>query len=178
MDWIDFATPKTVSEAVELLASKGDRARLIAGGTDLLVQLRGGRFSVDLVVDAKQIPELNELSYSAQNGLVIGAAVPCYLIYADNAIATAYPGLIDAATLIGGIQIQGRATLGGNLCNAAPSGDSIPPIIALGGVAHIAGSNGSRRVAAEDFCTGPGRNVLQDGEMLVSIKLANLLRPK
>ena len=77
MDWIDFATPKTVSEAVELLASKGDRARLLAGGTDLLVQLRGGRRSVDLVVDAKQIPELNELSYSAQNGLVIGAAVPC-----------------------------------------------------------------------------------------------------
>ena len=169
MDWIDFATPKTVSEAVELLASKGDRARLLAGGTDLLVQLRGGRRSVDLVVDAKQIPELNELSYSAQNGLVIGAAVPCYRFYADNAIATAYPGLMDAATLIGGIQIQGRATLGGNLCNAAPSGDSIPPIIALGGVAHVAGSNGSRQVAAEDFCTGPGRNVLQDGEMLVSI---------
>lgn len=169
MDWIDFATPKTISEAVELLASKGDRARLIAGGTDLLVQLRGGRRSVDLVVDAKQIPELNELSYSPQNGLVIGAAVPCYRIYADNAISSAYPGLMDAATLIGGIQIQGRASLGGNLCNAAPSGDSIPSIIALSGVAHIAGSNGSRQVPAEEFCTGPGRNVLQDGEMLVSI---------
>ena len=169
MDWIDFATPKTISEAVELLASKGDRARLIAGGTDLLVQLRGGRRSVDLVVDAKQIPELNELSYSPQNGLVMGAAVPCYLIYGDSAIAAAYPGLMDAATLIGGIQIQGRATLGGNVCNAAPSGDSIPPIIALGGVCHIAGSNGSRQVAAEDFCTGPGRNILQDDEIMVSI---------
>ncbi len=169
MEWIDFATPKTVSEAVELLASKGDRARLLAGGTDLLVQLRGGRYSIDLVVDAKQIPELNEMSYSAQNGLVLGAAVPCYLLYGDSAIAAAYPGLMDAATLIGGIQIQGRATLGGNVCNAAPSGDSIPPIIALGGVCHIAGANGSRQVPVEDFCTGPGRNVLENGEILVSM---------
>ena len=171
MDWIDFATPKTISEAVTLLASKGNRACMIAGGTDVLVQLRGGRRSADLVVDVKGIPELNEITYDSQKGLVLGAAVPCYEIYDNQAVAAAYPGLMDAATLIGGIQIQGRATIGGNICNAAPSGDSIPPVIVLGGVCHIAGPNGTREVASEDFCTGPGRNVLQDGELLVSITL-------
>lgn len=171
MEAIDFATPKTIDEAVKLMASKGDRARMMAGGTDIIVQLRAGRRSLDLVVDAKGIPELNELSYSPQNGLTIGAAVPCYKIYQNEEVASVYPGLIDAASLIGGIQIQGRASLGGNLCNAAPSGDSIPPIIAMGGVAHIVGPNGSREVPAEDFCTGPGQSVLQPGEILVSIKL-------
>ena len=171
MEWIDFATPKTVSEAVELLASKGDRARPIAGGTDILVQLRGGRRSLDLLVDVKQIPELNEISYDSQKGLVLGAAAPCYRIYENQEVAAAYPGLMDCATLIGGIQIQGRASIGGNLCNAAPSGDSIPAIIALRGVAHIVGPNGTREVLAEDFCTAPGQNVLQPGEFLVSIHI-------
>ena len=171
MEWIDFEAPNTLSEAVSILASKGDRARVIAGGTDLLVQLRGGRRSVDVVVDIKGIPELNELSYDSQNGLTLGAAVPCYRIYQDEEIAAAYPGLMDAATLIGGIQIQGRASIGGNLCNSAPSGDSIPPVIVLGGVCNIAGPNGTRQVPSEDFCTGPGRNVLQDNELLVSISI-------
>ena len=171
MEAIDFATPKTIDEAVKLMASKGDRARMMAGGTDIIVQLRAGRRSLDLVVDAKGIPELNELSYSPQNGLTLGAAVPCYKIYQNEQVATAYPGLIDAASLIGGIQIQGRASIGGNLCNSAPSGDSIPPIITMGGTAHIVGPNGSREVPAEEFCTGPGQNVLQPGEILVSIHL-------
>ena len=134
MEAIDFATPTTVDEAVQLMASKGDRARMMAGGTDILVQLRAGRRSLDLVVDAKGIPELNEISYDPQSGLTLGAAVPCYLIYQNETVASAYPGLIDCASLIGGIQIQGRASIGGNLCNAAPSGDSIPAMIALGGV--------------------------------------------
>ena len=171
MEAIDFAKPNTVNEAVELMASKGDRARMLAGGTDLLVQLRAGRRSIDLVVDAKSIPELNQITYDPQNGLTLGASVPCYQIYQNEAVANAYPGLIDCASLIGGIQIQGRASIGGNLCNAAPSGDSIPAVIALGGVARIAGPNGTREVPSEDFCTGPGRNVLQDGEILVSIHI-------
>jgi len=171
LEAIDFATPKTIDEAVQIMASNGDRARMLAGGTDLIVQLRAGRRSLDVVVDSKGIPELNELSYSAQNGLTIGAAVPCYKIYQNQEVASAYPGLIDSATLIGGIQIQGRASIGGNLCNAAPSGDSIPGVITMGGVAHIVGPNGSRDVPAEEFCTGPGRNVLQAGEILVSIKI-------
>jgi carbon-monoxide dehydrogenase medium subunit len=168
---IDYVAPKTIKEAVEALASKGEQARALAGGTDLLVQLRGGRRTSELVVDVKNIPELNEISYSPQGGLTIGAAAPCYRIYQDQSVASFYPGLNDSTTLIGSIQIQGRASLGGNLCNSAPSADAIPPMIALEGVATIAGPNGTRQVPVEDFCTGPGRNVLQPGELLVSIHL-------
>ena len=140
MHWIDYASPNSVSEAVDLLNEAGDSARIMAGGTDLLVQLRGGRFdNVNLIVDGKNIPELNELSYDADSGLTLGAAVPCYKVYGDAEISAAYPGLIDAASLIGGTQIQGRASFGGNLCNSTPSGDSIPAMIAHSAVANVAG---------------------------------------
>ena len=171
MEAIDYTAPKTLDEALKVMASHGDRARVLAGGTDLLVQLRGGRRSADVVVDSKFIPELNELSYDAQKGLTIGAAVPCCEIYENQDVSSNYPGITDAASLIGSIQIQGRATLGGNLCNSAPSADAIPPIIVLGGVANISGPNGSRQVPVEDFCTGPGQNILQPGEILVSINM-------
>ena len=170
MHWIDFASPHSVREAVELLNDANGSARVLAGGTDLLVQLRGGRFDdVNLVVDGKSIPELNEITYDPEGGLTLGAAVPCHRVYGNAAIARAYPGLIDAASLIGGTQIQGRASFGGNLCNSTPSGDSIPAMIAHSAVANIEGPDGSRQVAVEDFCTGPGSNVLGRGEMLVSI---------
>ena len=171
MEAVEFTTPKTIDEAVQAMASKGDRARALAGGTDLLVQLRGGRRSADLVVDLKDVPELNEISYNASSGLTIGAATPCYRLYADANVSANYPGLVDSASLIGSIQIQGRASLGGNLCNSAPSADAIPPMIALGGVANVVGPNGSRQIPVEDFCTGPGRNVLEPGEILVSINV-------
>ncbi len=169
MKWIDYASPHSVREAVDLLAGAGGRARMLAGGTDLLVVLRVGRSDADLVVDGKSIPELNEITYDPVSGLTLGAAVPCYRIYGNTAVSNAYAGLIDAATLIGGTQIQGRASLGGNLCNAAPSGDSIPVMVALGATCNIAGPNGNRQLAVEDFCTAPGRNALEDGELLVSI---------
>ena len=167
---IDYQAPTSLSEAVAIKASNGDRALPLAGGTDLLVQLRGGRREADVVLDTKSIPELNGLKLD-DNGLQIGAAVPCYQIYQNSAVAAAYPGLVDAASLIGSIQIQGRASIGGNLCNAAPSGDSIPPVITLGGEAHINGPNGWRTMPAEDFCTGPGRNALENGELLVAVQL-------
>ncbi len=169
MEAFDFVVPQSIEEAVSILNEKGERARMIAGGTDILVMMRAGRRLADVVLDAKGIPELNEMSYTPEGGLTLGAAVPCYLIYQDAAISAAYPGLIDAASLIGGIQIQGRASIGGNLCNAAPSGDSIPAVIALSGVCNVAGPNGNRQINAEDFCTAPGQNALQQGEMLVSM---------
>ena len=141
-----------------------------AGGTDLIVQLREHRRRTDLVVDVKKIAELNALSYDAAAGLTIGAAVPCYRIYGDAEIAAAYPGLMDAARLVGGTGIQGRASLGGNLCNASPAGDTIPPMIVLSGEAEIAGPDGTRKVAVEDFCAAPGRTVLKDGEFLVALR--------
>ena len=169
MEAFDFVSPKSIDEAVSILNEHGDRARMIAGGTDILVMMRAGRRLADVVVDVKGIPEVNQLSITDGGGLTLGAAVPCYQIYQNEAVASAYPGLIDCATLIGGIQIQGRASIGGNLCNAAPSGDSIPAVIAYSGVCNIAGPNGTRQLPAEQFCTAPGQNALQQGEMLVSI---------
>jgi CO/xanthine dehydrogenase FAD-binding subunit len=171
MKAFDYAAPRTVAEAVALLAEKGDRARVLAGGTDLLVQLREGRRDLDLIVDAKHVPELNELAYESHHGLRVGAAVPCYRIYEHAEIPRAYPGLNDAASLIGGVQIQSRASLGGNLCNASPAADTVPALIAHEAVCVIAGPQGRREVPAEQFCTAPGRTVLGRGELLVSLRL-------
>lgn len=171
MNDIDYASPKSIAEATALLSDKGDRAKVLAGGTDLIVQVREYRRDIDVVVDVKRIPELMELSFDPKSGLLIGAATPCCRIYEHKEIAKAYPGLIDAASLVGGIQIQSRASLGGNLCNASPAGDTIPALIALQTTCVVAGPKGTREVAAEDFCVGPGRNCLQRGEMLVTLKM-------
>ncbi|HAT22309.1 MAG TPA: carbon monoxide dehydrogenase, partial [Dehalococcoidia bacterium] len=175
MKWIDYENAKTVDEAIKILSQSGGKARPMAGGTDLIVQLRvkDPRVDADIVVNVKDIPELNELSYSAEKGLTIGAAVPCYKIYNDNNVINHYPALIDSASLIGGTQIQGRASLGGNLCNAAPSGDSIPNLVAHNGVAILEGPNGTREVAVEDICTGPRQTCIEKDEILVSINLPN-----
>jgi carbon-monoxide dehydrogenase medium subunit len=170
--WIDYASPSTLQEALGILAEKGEKARVLAGGTDLLVLLRTLPERVknpDLIVDIKDIPELNELSYDPASGLTLGAAVPCYKIYQNSEVSAAYPGLIDSASLIGGIQIQGRASIGGNLCNGTPSADAIPTLIAHNVTCNVAGSGGTREVAVEDFCTGPSRTVLGPTEILVSM---------
>jgi len=174
LKWIDYDSPNTLTEALSLLADKREKARALAGGTDLLVLLRGNPDRVnnpDLIVDIKGIPELNELSYDSEKGLTLGAAVPCYKIYSNETVAQAYPGLMDAAELIGGIQIQGRASIGGNLCNATPSADSIPPLIVLGATCNIQSASGSREIPVEDFCTGPSRTVLEPNELLVSMHI-------
>ena len=167
MKWINYAKAGSVQEAVDIL--KEGNARPLAGGTDLLVNLRVRKTDVNIVVDVKDIEELNEISCSATDGLTLGAAVPCYRVYNHGGIIAHYSGLIDAASIIGGTQIQGRASIGGNLCNAAPSADVVPALIALEAVANIAGPGGSRQVAVEDFCTGPSQSVLQTGELLVSL---------
>ena len=171
MKWIDFEKPNTVEDAVKLLSDSGGTARAMAGGTDLIVQLRAGhpRINPDVVIDIKSIPELNELSYDANKGLTVGAAVECYKIYGDDNVNSHFSALNDSATLIGGTQIQGRASFGGNLCNAAPSGDSIPNMIAHRAVATIAGPSGTREVPVEDICTGPGQSCIGSDELLVSI---------
>ena len=165
----EYIAPTTVGEAVTALAEKGDRARPLAGGTDLIVQLRRGVLDVDLVVDVKKIPELNAITYRPGEGLTIGAAVPCHRIVEHADIVKRYPGLVDAVSLIGGTAIKGRATMGGNLCNAAPSGDSIPAMIVLEATCTIAGPAGVRTVPVERFCTGPGKTVLGRDELLVSV---------
>jgi carbon-monoxide dehydrogenase medium subunit len=164
-----YAAPTTLAEASKLLAGVSGKARILAGGTDIIVQLREGLRDADLVVDVKKIPELTELSFTPAKGLHLGASVPCYRIYEDAAIAKAYPALADAARIIGGWQIQSRASVGGNLCNSSPAGDTIPSLIAHGVTCIIAGPGGTRNVKVEEFCTGPGKNVLQPGELLVTL---------
>lgn len=164
-----YSAAATVDEAVSLLAARGDRAKILAGGTDILVQLREGLREADFVLDVKKIPELMELSFDPQRGLRLGAAVPCYKIYEKEQVKSAYPALADSARIIGGWQIQSRASIGGNLCNSSPAADSIPSLIALDAVCQIAGSGGRRSVPVGQFCTAPGKNVLQRGEFLVSL---------
>src|ERR1043166_8829682 len=173
---ITYAAPKTVADATALLNDKGDRARILAGGTDIIVQVREGRRDIDALVDIKHITEVNELTLDAK-GLTIGAAVPCCVIYENQAIAKAYPGLIDAVSLIGGIQIQSRASLGGNLCNGSPAADGIPVLIALEGTCDIAGPKGTRSVPVEQFCTGPGKTVLGRGEFLLRLRFPPPKKP-
>ncbi len=170
MKAIDYAAPRTVAEAVALLVEHGDRARVLAGGTDLIVQVREGRRDVDLFVDVKHVPEVNELTLDA-SGLRLGAAVPCYRVYEHPDIPRRYPGLFDAASLIGGIQIQNRASVGGNLCNASPAADTIPALIVHEAVCDIAGPGGTREVPVEKFCSAPGRTVLGKGEFLLRLRL-------
>ena len=169
MQWFEYARPGTVGEAVRLLSEHGEKACVLAGGTDILVQLRGGFRTAEWVIDVKEIPALDEIAWDEASGLTIGAAAPCYRIYENEDVKKHYPGLIDVASLIGGTQIQGRASLGGNLCNAAPSADAVPIMIALEASCCIAGPNGERTVAVEDFCMAPGKNVLAAGELLVSL---------
>jgi len=168
---IQYAAPTTVADAVALLARFGERARVLAGGTDLIVQLREHLRDYDVVVDGKKVPELSALSFDPTAGLTLGAAVPCCRLYEDAAVRRHYPGLVDAAEIIGGIAIQSRASVGGNLCNSGPAADSVPPLIAYAAVARIAGPDGEREVPVEQFCTAPGRNVLRPGELLVSLRL-------
>jgi CO/xanthine dehydrogenase FAD-binding subunit len=171
LKWIDYQNPSSVDEAVKILAGSGGKARALAGGTDLIVQLRvkDPRVDANTVVNVKGIPELNELSYSPSAGLTIGAAVPCYQIYNNDNVIKHYPALIDSASLIGGTQIQGRASLGGNLCNAAPSGDSIPNLVAHNATAKIIGPNGTREIPVEEVCTGPRQTSIAADELLISI---------
>ena len=169
MKAFDYFAPTTIGDVLAMLAGKGDRVRLLAGGTDLIVQLRRGALDVDALIDVKKIPELNGITYRPGEGLTIGAAVPCHRIVEHPEIMKMYPGLVDAVALIGGTAIKGRATMGGNLCNAAPSADSIPALIVLGATCHIAGPAGRRTVPAELFCSGPRKTILGWEEFLVAV---------
>jgi len=165
-----YAAPGSLEELLILLADQHGSTKLLAGGTDLIVQMRSGAVTPELVIDVKQLPELNGLSFF-DGVLSIGAAVSCRTIYENQQVAETYPALIDSASLIGGMQIQGRASIGGNLCNASPSADSIPTLIVLGAIAKIRSLSTIRNVPVEDFCTGPGMNVLADDEILECIEI-------
>lgn len=168
MQDFDYAAPQSLDEAVALAAGGGSVA-VLAGGTDLIVQLRVRRRAASLVIDAKRIPELTQLAFSHE-GLNLGAAVTCRTIGQHPEAARRYPALADSVSLVGGVQIQGRASVGGNLCNAAPSADCIPALIVLNADAIIAGPFGRRELKVEEFCLSPGITALRPGEILVALR--------
>lgn len=169
MKWVDFAQPSSLDDALGLLKKHGDKAGLLAGGTDLLVLLRANAKTSDVILDIKDIPELNQLEFDLTSGLTIGAAVPCHKIYNDSNVKKYYPGIIDSASIIGGTQIQGRASFGGNLCNAAPSADAVPGMIVMGVTCKIASSQGVKDVPVEEFCLAPRKTILKPDELLISL---------
>ena len=171
MHAINYEAPNTLKDAIALLAQHGEKARPLCGGTDLIIQLRAGLRRPDHVVDVKKIPELSKISFDLQKGLRLGAAVPAVEVYENADIRRYFPGLQEAAHLIGSNQIQSRASVGGNLCNGSPAADTTPALIALGAKCRVAGPKGERMVAAEEFCTAPGRTVLQPGEILVEFQI-------
>jgi carbon-monoxide dehydrogenase medium subunit len=165
-----YEAPGTLEAAVKLLAGAKGTARVLAGGTDLLIQMRGGRVEPELLVDVKAISEMT--SIVVENGAFrFGAAVSSMGLMEHKEFSKAWPGVTEAAGLIGSTQIKGRATVGGNVCNASPAADSVPAMIAAGAVASIVGPEGRREVKVEDIATGPGKTSLGKGEIVVSFLL-------
>ena len=165
----EYCAPNSVVDAVRFLAEGGQGARPLAGGTDLLVQMRAGQRVASLLVDVKHIPELNRITYDPFAGATIGAAVPCCRICEDEELVARYPGLIDAVAIIGGAAIQSRATLGGNLCNGSPSADSVPSMAVLVAEVVVEGPVGCRVIGIESFIRAPGETVLAQGELVVAL---------
>ena len=172
-----YLAPTSAADALAALsqaASAGTRTQMLAGGTDVLVQMRSTDKGPRTFVDVKHIAEANELRIDADE-VFVGAAIASAELNENAELKSILPGLIESADLIGSTQIQGRATIGGNLCNSSPAGDTIPALIACGAVCVIASPDGNREVSTEDFVTGVGTNVLQPTEFLVGFKIP---RPK
>jgi CO/xanthine dehydrogenase FAD-binding subunit len=165
-----YQRPETVADAVAALRAAD--ARALAGGTDLVPQLREGRRRVARIVDLKHIPELTAIALLPDGGVSIGAAATATAVARHAAIATTFPAIAESAQLIGGVQVQNRASLGGNICNAAPSADGVPALICHGAQAVIVGPDGTRTMPVEAMFAGPGRTTLAAGELLLAIRLA------
>lgn len=165
-----YEAPTTTKEAAKLLAKEKGAAHLLAGGTDLLVRMKGGFIEPDLVVDIKRIPATQSIQKTA-SGFTIGAGVSCANIGKDKALGKAWPGVVEAGMLIGSDQVQGRCTIAGNLCNASPAADSVPAMVAARAKAVVVGPKGKRTVPVEKIVTGPGSTSLKKGELVEAIKL-------
>ncbi|MDO8397459.1 MAG: xanthine dehydrogenase family protein subunit M [Bradyrhizobium sp.] len=171
MTELRYLAPNTLDEAIKALASAGSAGRILAGGTDLLVQMRSGAVKPGVIVDIKKIAEMTAIEQTADGGFRIGAAVPGAVLAEHPRFGKVWPGLLEAINLIGSTQVQGRASAGGNLCNGSPAGDSVPALVAAGAIATLQGPNGRREMPVEKVPAGPGRTNLLPGEILVSFTL-------
>jgi carbon-monoxide dehydrogenase medium subunit len=175
MSEIQYQSAKTVKDAVKFMQAAKGKGYILAGGTDLLVQMKSGARTPGVIVDVKKIPEM--VSVVEKNGsFTIGAATPAAVLGEHKKLRKTWPGVIEAVNLIGSTQVQGRASAGGNLCNASPAADSVPALVAAGCIVNVAGPNGKRKVPVEEFCVGPGKTSLKTGEIVVSLTLPK--RPK
>ncbi len=167
----DLLQPKTTDEAIALLARHGSRACLLAGGTDLLVEIKEGIRAPDVVIDAKHLPGMRDLVVSSSEGLRFGALVTARELETSPAVKDFYHGLWQALRELGSIQVRNRATVAGNVCRASPSADTLPPLIADGAVVAIMGPAGERHVTLEDFFTGAGKTVLNGDEIVTGFSV-------
>src|SRR6195952_3604319 len=163
-----YLAPRTLDEAIGAFAAAGSAARILAGGTDLLVQMRSGAVRPGVIVDIKKIAEMTAIEVTADGGFRIGAAVPGAVLAEHPRFGKVWPGVLEAINLIGSTQVQGRASAGGNLCNGSPAGDSVPALVAAGAIVALQGPNGRREMPVEKVPAGPGRTNLLPGEILVS----------
>lgn len=170
MSEMRFEQPKTAEAASALLASTQGLAKVLSGGTDLLIHMRNGNIKPELVLDVKAIAEMNTIAVE-NGGYRFGAAVSCMQLLENEAFAKTWPGVIDGANLVGSIQVRGRATVAGNLCNASPAADTVPAMIAAGAIASVVGPAGRREVPVEQIPAGPGKTTLAKGELIVSFFL-------
>lgn len=173
---IRYLAPRTLDEAVGAFAAAAGAARILAGGTDLLVQMRNGVAKPGTIIDIKKIAEMTAIEETADGGFRIGAAVTGAVLAEHGRFGKAWPGVLEAINLIGSKQVQGRASPGGNLCNGSPAGDSVPAMIAAGALVTVQGPNGRRTMPVEAVPAGPGRTNLAPGEIVVSFTLPP--RPK
>ena len=167
-----YHRPGTLEELFALIQAQGPDARLLAGGTDLLVRLRARRDSPAAVIDLKRIGELRADITGIEGGVRIGARTVMTDVIEDTRLRAHFPALVDAARTVGSVQIRNRATLAGNLCNASPAADTAPPLLAYGAHLNLLSAGGERRMPADEFFEGPGRTALLPGELVASIDLA------
>lgn len=167
----EYYSPPALKDALALLERYGEQARALAGGTDLIVQMKSGKVRPAAVVDVKNLAELKRLEWKNKDTLFIGAAVPLSRVAAWPELRTSFGMLYDACSMIGSFQLRNRGTVGGNVCNAAPSADSIPPLLCLNARAVIASSNGMRILPLDGFFRGPGKTVLASNELLLGIEV-------
>jgi carbon-monoxide dehydrogenase medium subunit len=165
-----YEAPETLDAAVGLLARESGQVKVLAGGTDVLVQIHADMIDPDVIVDIKKIAEMREIA-NEDGAWRVGAAVTGKELMDTADFNEAWPGVMDGVRLIGSVQVRGRATMGGNLCNASPAADSVPPLIAARAVATVIGPNGTREVPVEDIAIGPGKTSLEAGEFVVSFQL-------
>lgn len=166
-----YERPETAQAACALLADESNAARVLAGGTDLSVDLRAGNHRPGLLVDIKRIPGIREIRWNDDGSLSIGAAVSMRQVYEDATLCETFPALAEGAEAVGSLQVRARATVGGNLCNASPCMDTAPPLLVLDGALRVAGPAGERLVALRDFFIGVKRTQLQPGELAVAIEV-------